>query len=78
MSHLMDSFADGLYFIFGYMTELFMTQDRSHDHVDTWDFLDRRLRDVYRAGKVTNDVAQYLGYKAQGVVDMLRSKSVIR
>ncbi|KAI5793810.1 rpsU-divergently transcribed protein [Peziza echinospora] len=59
-------------------TELFMTQDRSHGHADTWDFLDRRLRDVYRAGKITSEVAEYVGYKAQGVVDMLRSKRVIQ
>ncbi|KAF8476135.1 hypothetical protein BDZ91DRAFT_779140 [Kalaharituber pfeilii] len=26
--------------------ELFMTQDKSHDFASTWDFLDRRLRDV--------------------------------
>ena len=37
-------------------TELFMLSDRSLDYISTWDFLDRRLNDVYQIGKLPKQV----------------------
>ena len=38
-------------------TEIFMVQDRSEDYQDTWDFLDRRVEDLGKAGKALRNVS---------------------
>ncbi|KAF8424100.1 COQ9-domain-containing protein [Tirmania nivea] len=59
-------------------TELFMTQDTSPDFISTWKFLDRRLEDVQALGRATSEVGNYLDFTANAVMNILRSKSVIR
>ncbi|KAF8449707.1 COQ9-domain-containing protein [Terfezia claveryi] len=59
-------------------TELFMTQDTSPDFICTWKFLDRRLEDIQALGKATSEVGDYFGFTANAVMNILRSKSVIR
>ena len=34
-----------------------MVQDKSHDFVDTWDFLETRINDVKDLGKIYDDVS---------------------
>lgn len=61
-----------------YVIEMFMTQDQSPDFSSTWKFLDRRLQDVYILGKTASEVGDYLGFTAHAVMNILRSKSIIR
>ena len=39
-------------------TVLYWLNDRSEDHAETWDFLDRRLRDVATFGKATGKLKE--------------------
>jgi len=55
-----------------------MTQDTSPDFTSTWKFLDRRLEDVQTLGTVTSEVGTYLDFTANAVMNILRSKSIIR
>ncbi|KAF8472078.1 COQ9-domain-containing protein [Kalaharituber pfeilii] len=59
-------------------TELFMTQDKSTGYASTWDFLDRRLREVKILGDMASSVGSYLDFTMHSVMNVLRSKSVIR
>lgn len=34
-----------------------MVQDKSHDFVDTWDFLETRINDIKDLGKIYDDVS---------------------
>ncbi|KAJ3016686.1 Ubiquinone biosynthesis protein coq9, mitochondrial, partial [Thoreauomyces humboldtii] len=43
-------------------TELYMTQDRSPDFVETFKFLDRRLQDVGVIGKTTAQVTSFMQF----------------
>lgn len=38
-------------------TELFMLTDRSENYIETWRFLDRRIRDILEYGKYINIVS---------------------
>ncbi|KAF8461065.1 hypothetical protein BDZ91DRAFT_386206 [Kalaharituber pfeilii] len=58
--------------------ERFMTQDKSHDYASTWDSLDCRLRDVKMLGGMASSVGSYLDFTKHSVMDVLRSKSIIR
>lgn len=58
--------------------EMFMSQDTSPEYSATWKFLDRRLQDVQTLGKATSEVGDYLDFTAHAVMNVLRSKSVIR
>jgi len=55
-----------------------MTQDTSPDFISTWKFLDRRLEDTQTLGKATSEFGDYLGFTANAVMNILRSKSVIQ
>ena len=37
-------------------TEVYMVQDKSEDFHQTWQFLDRRMEDVYNVSKVARQV----------------------
>lgn len=53
-----------------------MTQDRSKDFRDTWEFLDRRLDDVKTVGMTTKNVGEYVGFTLAAAANVLRSKNV--
>ncbi|KAI5855234.1 ubiquinone biosynthesis protein COQ9 [Tricharina praecox] len=57
--------------------ELFMTTDRSPEFRDTWEFVDRRLRDVDVATGVAEGVVGYLGFTARAAINVARSKNVL-
>jgi ubiquinone biosynthesis protein COQ9 len=54
-----------------------MTTDKSPGFKDTWEFVDRRLRDVEVATGVTEGVIAYLGFTARAAVNVARSKNVL-
>ena len=56
--------------------ELFMTQDKSKDFRDTWEFLDRRLEDVKDVGMATRNVGEYFEFTVRAAANVLRSKNV--
>lgn len=58
--------------------ELFMAQDRSPGFSATWDFLDRRLRDMQNLDKVTSEIGDYVGFTAFAFMNILRSKNIMR
>lgn len=54
-------------------TEVFMTQDNSHQFKDTRDFLDRRLDDVRVIGGTVGSVGQWASFTGMATVNVLRS-----
>ncbi|KAI1438184.1 ubiquinone biosynthesis protein COQ9 [Xylaria sp. CBS 124048] len=57
-------------------SELFMTNDRSPDFVETRAFLRRRLADAGLLSSAVGSVTQWLGFAASASVNVLRSKGV--
>lgn len=57
-------------------SELFMTQDKSKDFVDTEDFLRRRLEEGEKLRSAGGMVGKWMGMQMGGLVDGLRSKGV--
>jgi ubiquinone biosynthesis protein COQ9 len=57
-------------------SELFMTNDRSADFVDTRQFLDRRLDEVKTVGNALGSVGQWVGFTANAGINVLRSKGM--
>lgn len=57
-------------------TEVFMTQDKSPNYVETEQFLDSRLEDVTKLGAVAGNVGEWLDYTGHSFVNVLRSKGV--
>ncbi|KAF4453553.1 hypothetical protein F53441_3799 [Fusarium austroafricanum] len=57
-------------------SELFMTNDRSPDFVETRRFLQRRLGEVKSVGGMVGSFGQWAGYTLSAGVDILRSKGV--
>jgi len=57
-------------------TELFMSQDRSEEFVETWNFLDRRLSDVRTLGETTSNISEYVDYTLRSTGNVLRSKNI--
>lgn len=57
-------------------TELFMTRDKSADHAETREFLERRFRDSQALGGTLGSVGQWLGFTASAGLNVLRSKGV--
>lgn len=55
-----------------------MAQDRSFGFSATWDFLDRRLRDMQKLDKVASETGDYVGFTAFAFMNILRSKNIIR
>lgn len=56
--------------------ELFMTQDKSKDFIETEDFLTRRLEEGEKVRGGLDMVGKWVGMQAGGLVDGLRSKGV--
>ena len=56
--------------------EMFQTMDRSSGFRDTEEFLDRRLEDARTVGGAVGSSAQWIGFQANGLVNLLRSKGV--
>ncbi|USW55862.1 Putative ubiquinone biosynthesis protein COQ9 [Septoria linicola] len=57
-------------------TEVFQTRDQSTDHKDTAEFLGRRLQEVRVMGSLVGGTAEWVGFQAGAVVNLLRSKGV--
>ncbi|KAF4973803.1 hypothetical protein FZEAL_9222 [Fusarium zealandicum] len=57
-------------------SELFMTNDRSPDFVDTRQFLQRRLGEVKSLGGLVGSFGQWAGFTLNAGVNILRSKGV--
>lgn len=57
-------------------TELFMSQDRSKDFVETEEFLDSRLRDVTKVGGMVGGLSEWADYTVHSAVNVLRSKGM--
>ncbi|KAM0240913.1 hypothetical protein ACHAP5_007712 [Fusarium lateritium] len=57
-------------------SELFMTNDRSPDFVETRQFLQRRLGEVKTVGGMVGAFGQWAGYTLNAGVNILRSKGV--
>ncbi|KAJ4131893.1 Ubiquinone biosynthesis protein coq9, mitochondrial [Fusarium equiseti] len=57
-------------------SELFMTNDRSPDFVETRQFLQRRLGEVKSVGGMVGSFGQWAGYTLSAGVNILRSKGV--
>ena len=57
-------------------SELFMTNDKSPDFVDTRQFLQRRLGEVKSIGGIASSLGQWAGFTLHAGVNVLRSKGV--
>ncbi|KAI5806360.1 ubiquinone biosynthesis protein COQ9 [Geopyxis carbonaria] len=55
-------------------TELYMTQDQSSDHIETWRFLDRRLTESRVFGNTLGHVTSYFGFTARASFNAIKSK----
>lgn len=57
-------------------SELFMTNDRSPDFIETRQFLQRRLGEVKSLGSLVGSFGQWAGFTLNAGVNVLRSKGV--
>ena len=57
-------------------TELFMTTDKSQDHIETEEFLTRRLKEAEGMRDVMNGLGSWVGMQASGLFHGLRSKGI--
>ncbi|KAK7183419.1 hypothetical protein DPSP01_000455 [Paraphaeosphaeria sporulosa] len=57
-------------------TEVFMTQDKSKDFIETEQFLDSRLGDVMKMGGFIGALSEWADYTAHSAVNVLRSKGM--
>lgn len=57
-------------------TELFMTNDKSPEFIETNKFLARRLDEIQTVGGAVSAVGQWTGFTFQAAVNVLRSKGV--
>lgn len=57
-------------------SELFMTNDKSPDFVDTHKFLTRRLQDVTALGGIVGALGAWTDFTANAGVNVLRSKGI--
>ena len=57
-------------------TEVFMTQDKSANFIETEQFLDSRLGDVMEAGTFLGALSEWVDYTAHSTVNVLRSKGL--
>lgn len=57
-------------------TDMFMTQDRSDNHKDTWEFLDRRLKEVHTVGSSVSEISQFVGFQLWQAGNILASKGI--
>lgn len=60
-------------------TEIYMLQDRSENYENTWQFLDRRLKDLTTFGKVTRNVKQSGTVASEGLYGLgIMAKNMCR
>lgn len=57
-------------------SELFMTNDHSHEYAETRAFLRRRLSDAEEVGGYVRNIGQWVGFTASSGMNLLRSKGV--
>lgn len=57
-------------------TDMYMTQDKSHDFKDTYAFLDRRLNDVHTLGSSISEVSTFVGFQLWQASNILASKGI--
>jgi ubiquinone biosynthesis protein COQ9 len=57
-------------------TEVFMTQDKSKNFIETEQFLDSRLGDVMKMGGLVGALSEWADYTAHSAVNVLRSKGM--
>lgn len=57
-------------------TEMYMTQDRSENFVETEQFLDNRLQDLTKVGSFMGGLSEWLNYTGHSTINVLRSKGV--
>ncbi|KAF1937501.1 ubiquinone biosynthesis protein COQ9 [Clathrospora elynae] len=55
-------------------TEMYMTQDKSANFVDTEQFLDNRLQDLIKVGGFVGGLGEWLNYTGHSTINLLRSK----
>ena len=57
-------------------TELYMTQDKSANFIETEQFLDNRLEDLKNVGGFMGALGEWVNYTGHSTVNVLRSKGV--
>ncbi|EWC47996.1 hypothetical protein DRE_02878 [Drechslerella stenobrocha 248] len=57
-------------------TEVYMSQDKSEDFLNTWVFLDQRLADGRSLGTTIGRMGQYVDYAGHNIFNVLRSKGL--
>jgi ubiquinone biosynthesis protein COQ9 len=57
-------------------TEVYMTQDKSANFMETEQFLDNRLQDLMRVGGFMGALGEWVNYTGHSTVNVLRSKGV--
>ncbi|KAF2819536.1 ubiquinone biosynthesis protein COQ9 [Ophiobolus disseminans] len=57
-------------------TEVYMTQDKSADFVETEQFLDNRLADLTKVGGFIGALGEWINYTGHSTMNVLRSKGV--
>ena len=57
-------------------TELYMTQDKSANFIETEQFLDNRLEDLKKVGGFMGALGEWVNYTGHSTVNVLRSKGV--
>ncbi|OAK94789.1 ubiquinone biosynthesis protein COQ9 [Phaeosphaeriaceae sp. SRC1lsM3a] len=57
-------------------TELYMTQDKSANFIETEQFLDNRLDDLMKVGGFMGALGEWVNYTGHSTVNVLRSKGV--
>ena len=55
-------------------TEVYMTQDKSPNFVETEQFLDNRLQDLMKVGGFVGELGEWLSYTGHSTINVLRSK----
>lgn len=54
--------------------EVYMTQDKSSNFVETEQFLDNRLQDLMKVGGFVGSLSAWLNYTGHSAINVLRSK----
>ncbi|CCG81831.1 Putative uncharacterized protein [Taphrina deformans PYCC 5710] len=57
-------------------TDMFMTQDKSENFQNTWEFLDRRLNEVHTIGSSIGEITQFVGFQLWQAGNILASKGI--
>jgi ubiquinone biosynthesis protein COQ9 len=57
-------------------TEVYMTQDKSANFIETEQFLDNRLEDLKKVGGFMGGLGEWINYTGHSTVNVLRSKGM--